>query len=69
MNTTWDAEKYGSDFSYVPEYGRELIGLIDAGKGASVLDLGCGNGTLTRKNLRTADTTCRASISPMNCCP
>lgn len=49
METKWDAGKYGSDFSYVSEYGTELIDLIGAAKGARVMDLGCGDGTLTRK--------------------
>lgn len=47
MNITWDAETYTKDFSFVPDYGRGVLDLIDARPGASCLDLGCGNGALT----------------------
>lgn len=47
MNIQWDAEKYTSDFSFVHQYGGALLDLID-GEGLSVLDLGCGNGALTK---------------------
>ena len=45
----WDADKYAADFSFVPRYGRGVIELIEAEPGATVLDLGCGNGALTRE--------------------
>ena len=47
MNINWNAEKYTADFSFVPRYGNDVTGLIDAAPGSSVLDLGCGNGALT----------------------
>lgn len=49
MNMKWDADKYTADFSFVHEYGNSVMELIDADKGSSVLDLGCGNGALTKK--------------------
>ena len=48
MNITWDAEKYTADFSFVHQYGNGVAELIDAASGSSVLDLGCGNGALTK---------------------
>lgn len=48
MNIRWNAEGYTQNFSFVHEYGSDLISLID-GKGLSVLDLGCGNGALTSR--------------------
>lgn len=48
MNIKWDAEKYTSDFSFVHQYGTSVIDLIDADKNSTVLDLGCGNGALTK---------------------
>ena len=48
MNIKWDANKYTADFSFVHQYGNSVIELIDADKGSSVLDLGCGNGELTK---------------------
>ena len=49
MNDKWDAVKYTNDFSFVHKYGNDLLQLIDIKKDMSVLDLGCGNGTLTKK--------------------
>lgn len=49
MNIKWDADKYTADFSFVHQYGNGVMELIDANKGSSVLDLGCGNGALTKK--------------------
>ena len=49
MNIKWDANKYTADFSFVHQYGNSVIELIDADKGSSVLDLGCGNGALTKE--------------------
>ena len=48
MNIKWDANKYTEDFSFVHQYENSVIELIDADKGSFVLDLGCGNGTLTK---------------------
>ena len=49
MNIKWDADKYTADFSFVHQYGNSVMELIDADKGSTVLDLGCGNGALTKK--------------------
>ena len=53
MNIKWDAAKYTSDFSFVHQYGNSVIDMIDADKKGTVLDLGCGNGALS-KNLYDA---------------
>ncbi len=49
MNIKWDAKKYTKDFSFVHQYGNDLIELIDKRGATTVLDLGCGNGALTKK--------------------
>ena len=43
----WDPESYKRWAAYVPELGRDLMGLLDPCSGERVLDLGCGEGTLT----------------------
>lgn len=48
MNIKWDADKYTSDFSFVHQYGNSVAELIDRNYAATVLDLGCGNGALTK---------------------
>lgn len=48
MNITWDEQHYEDNFSFVHHYGQEVLELLDAECGASVLDLGCGNGALTQ---------------------
>lgn len=48
MNINWDADKYTSDFSFVHQYGNSVMELIDAKKNSTVLDLGCGNGALSK---------------------
>lgn len=47
MNQNWNAEKYTSDFSFVHNYGNDVLELIDTADVKDVLDLGCGNGALT----------------------
>lgn len=47
MNIKWDANKYLSDFSFVHQYGTSVIDLID-NHCETVLDLGCGNGALSK---------------------
>lgn len=48
MNITWNADKYTTDFAFVHHYGKSVMELIDADEGSAVLDLGCGNGALTK---------------------
>lgn len=48
MNIQWNAKDYNQNFSFVHEYGSQLLSLID-GQGLSVLDLGCGGGALTHR--------------------
>ena len=49
MTLHWNADKYAQDFHFVPQYGLELIQFIDKVPNMTVLDLGCGNGVLTKK--------------------
>lgn len=48
MNIDWDAENYSKNFSFVPEYGKDLINLL-SGEKSDILDLGCGSGALTKE--------------------
>lgn len=48
-NIKWDSKKYVSNFSFVYEYGQGVIDLLDIKNGMSVVDLGCGNGQLTKQ--------------------
>ena len=47
MNITWDAGSYTRNFSFVHQYGEDVLALVDAGPGSFAVDLGCGNGALT----------------------
>ena len=43
----WDASAYDRRHGFVAEYGRALLALVPDDPALSVLDLGCGTGTLT----------------------
>ena len=49
MNNDWNAKNYTNNFSFVHQYGEDVLKFIDAPAGSRVLDLGCGNGALTKK--------------------
>lgn len=44
----WDPERYARTAAFVPELGRPVVDLLAPCSGESVLDLGCGDGVLTR---------------------
>lgn len=46
-NIDWDSQNYSKHFSYVADYGRALIDMIECKDGMTCLDLGCGTGRLT----------------------
>lgn len=48
-NIKWDSKCYTSNFSFVYEYGQEVMELLDSKPGMTVVDLGCGNGQLTKQ--------------------
>ena len=43
----WNAEWYENKHGFVAEYGRELLSCVPENPDQSILDLGCGTGTLT----------------------
>ena len=46
MNIKWNTDEYAQSFSFVYEYGKGVLDLVDEGTGAAV-DLGCGTGALS----------------------
>lgn len=49
MNIKWNAEGYEKDFQFVNKYGEDVLNLVEVEKCMKILDVGCGNGALTRK--------------------
>lgn len=49
MNIEWKAKEYTDNFSFVHNYGENVLELLDLPAGSKVIDLGCGNGALTQK--------------------
>lgn len=43
----WDPERYQRDAGYVPALGRAVLEWLAPNPGERILDLGCGDGTLT----------------------
>lgn len=48
MNIQWNTEEYEDKFQFVHKYGEGVTQLIDAKADAFVVDLGCGNGALSK---------------------
>jgi SAM-dependent methyltransferase len=49
QSQTWSAEGYAHHASFVPTLGAALIDRLDPQPGERILDLGCGDGTLTEE--------------------
>jgi SAM-dependent methyltransferase len=47
--SSWDAGDYARIGGFVPELGQAALDLLDPQPGEHVLDIGCGDGTLTLK--------------------
>src|SRR3954447_16465149 len=45
----WDAADYARVGGFVPALGAAALDLLDPQPGEHILDVGCGEGTLTRK--------------------
>lgn len=45
----WNSELYQSSHSYVWNYGRDLLGLLQPKAGERILDVGCGTGQLANE--------------------
>ena len=46
---TWTAEGYARDGRFVAELGRGVVDLLAPQPGERILDLGCGDGALTKE--------------------
>jgi SAM-dependent methyltransferase len=45
----WDPERYRADAGFVADLGDTVLALLEPRPGEAILDLGCGDGTLTAK--------------------
>lgn len=60
----WDSSLYESDHSFVHEYGRDVVDLLEPKREERILDLGCGTGHLTNRLDDEARTVVGIDASP-----
>lgn len=49
ISQQWNAEDYAQNAAFVPALGEPVLELLATAPGERILDLGCGDGTLTKK--------------------
>jgi SAM-dependent methyltransferase len=62
--STWDAADYARVGAFVAELGEAALDLLDPQAGERILDVGCGEGTLTRKIIARGATVLGIDNSP-----
>jgi SAM-dependent methyltransferase len=60
----WDAADYAKVGAFVAELGRAALDLLDPQPGERILDVGCGEGTLTRRIIERGATVLGVDNSP-----
>jgi trans-aconitate methyltransferase len=60
----WDPQRYQQDAGYVPALGREVLEWLAPQAGQRILDLGCGDGTLTAELQATGAQVVGVDASP-----
>src|SRR6185436_19905921 len=60
----WDAADYAKVGAFVAELGGAALDLLDPQPGERILDVGCGEGTLTRKIVERGSTVLGIDNSP-----
>lgn len=53
VTQTWDSDSYQRDTGFVSVYGEDVLQWLQPQRGERILDLGCGDGVLTRKIIET----------------
>lgn len=64
MPQTWSPQDYQNHAAFVPELGLPLLGWLAPSPGERILDLGCGDGTLTAQIVATGAEVTGVDSSP-----
>ena len=64
MNNTWSSEGYREHAPYVPSLGAAVLDLLAPQPGERILDIGCGDGTLTQQIVERGATVVGIDSSP-----
>jgi SAM-dependent methyltransferase len=61
---SWSAKRYAATAGFVPALGTPVLELLAPSPGERILDLGCGDGVLTKKIIETGATVVAVDAAP-----
>lgn len=64
LKQVWSADTYAKGAGFVPAYGEDVLAWLKPVPGERILDLGCGDGTLTAKLVEAGATVVGVDASP-----